>query len=206
MSKGQQSEGDPGSHEPVAEVVRLATRADQPKWWHERRGEEKAAAELLPELIDERVVDQVLVLADGTTRRWLDDDEEFRDRVVEGRRKLESTRDPDIDYARALTSKQIRAGVLLTEEEIPQIKVAEIVGVDERTIRNWLHRAAFKAYLEQLAERCAERLLAEAKAQQAAARADDRALRAKAVRVLGNRLDEGDTKAAGLVLKLMIDR
>lgn len=63
MDDGTQVDGDKGSHEPhIAEVVRLATAAASPKMWAFRSSRQKAAARLLPELIDDRLVDQVLAL------------------------------------------------------------------------------------------------------------------------------------------------
>jgi putative insertion element HTH domain-containing protein len=190
----------------VAEVIRLTDATGPAATWLRRTSVQKAAALLLPELIDERLVDRVLDLAEGTTRRWLDEDEEFRDRVVSRRLSLQSQRDPDIDYARALTAKQTRAGFLLIEEEMTQTKVAEVVGVDPRTIRNWHHQRAFQGYLEVLAEQRAARLKQEALAERAAVRAGDRRVRQKALGMLEKQLDAGDRKAAEMVFKLLIDR
>ena len=202
----------PVDHDPhsgqvgVAEVIRLTDATGPPRTWSMRRSVEKAAAQLLPELIDERVVDRVLDLPEGTTRGWLDEDEEFRDRVVSRRLELQSHRAVDIDYTRALTAKQIRAGLLLIEEEMTQTKVAEAVGVDARTIRNWQHQRAFQLYLEDLAEQRAARLKQDSLAERAAVRAGDRRVRQKALGVLEKKLDADDLKAAEVVFKLLIDR
>lgn len=126
MNESRHADGDARSGEPrIADVVRLAAAAGPPDYWSERSSKQKAAADLLPELIDEGIVDRVLALGEGTTRRWFDEDEEFRNRVVSRRRALESSRDPDIEYARALTPKQIRTGILLVEGERTQTEVAE---------------------------------------------------------------------------------
>ena len=190
----------------VAEVIRLTDATGPAATWLKRTSVQKAAAQLLPELIDERLVDRVLNLAEGTTRGWLDEDEEFRDRVVSRRLELQSHRAVDIDFTRVLTAKQIRAGFLLIEEEMTQTKVAEVVGVDARTIRNWYHQRAFQKYLEVLARQRAARLKEEALAERAAVRAGDRRVRQKALGVLEKKLDADDMKAAEMVFKLLIDR
>ena len=190
----------------VAEVIRLTDATGTPANWLRRTSVQKVAAQLLPELIDERLVDRVLDLPEGTTRRWLDEDEEFRDRVVSRRLEIQSHRDPNIDYTRAMTAKQVRAGFLLIEEEMTQTKVAEVVGVDPRTIRNWHHQSVFQSYLEVLAEQRAARLKQEAMEERAAVRAGDRRVRQKALEVLEKKLDADDMKAAEMVFKLLIDR
>jgi putative insertion element HTH domain-containing protein len=209
MEKEKRTDRVAGPNEPgVAEVVRLATEArdPHPSWWSQRRSAQKAAADLLPELIDERIVDAVLHLPEGTTRTWLDEDNEFRGRVVSRRLELENAADPEIDYMRSLTPKQIRAGLLLVGEETTQRKVAELLGVDPRTIRNWHKRPVFRRYLEQLKEQRARELRLEAEAEKRAIRDKQRALHEKAGRVLADRLDAGDVKAAVAVYRLLIDR
>jgi hypothetical protein len=207
MEDSTQVDGDTGSHEPrIAEVVRLATAAPTPKLWTLRPSRQKAAARLLPELIDDQLVDQVLALPDGTTGGWLDEDEQFRDKVVSMRLALESSADPDIDYTRALTPKQARAAILLVEQEMTPTKVAESVGVDPRTIRNWRRQPVFRRSLEQLTGQRSRQLQLEAEAENSAARRRERELRQKAERVLSDLLDADDAKTAGMVYKLLIDR
>lgn len=205
MGNSKRVDDDPRSSEPsVAEVIRLVDAAGQREWIN-RRSAQREAADLLAQVLDEGVVDQVLALPEGTTRGWLDNDTAFREHVVARRRNLEIFADPGIDYTRALTPKQIRAAALLIEEEMTQVRAAETVGVDPRTIYNWLRQPVFQLYSQQLSDERAQRLSLAADAEVAVRRAEDRALRQKAVRLLGDLIDAGDGKAAERVFKPLID-
>lgn len=125
---------------------------------------------------------------------------------MSGRRELEHSADPEVDYTRALTPKQARAAILLVEQEMTPTKVAESVEVDPRTIRNWRRQPVFRRSLEQLRARRAGQLRLEAEAENAAARRSQRELRQKAERVLSDLLDADYAKTAGMLYKLLIDR
>jgi hypothetical protein len=186
----------------IAPVVKLSGEARS--LFPFPRREQEVAAEQLASLLDPARVDLVLGLLPGTTKRWFDGNESFRNEVLMKHQWLAHKREPEIDYARALQPKQILAATLLAEGTKTQDEVAQEVGVTARTIRNWNCDPAFRMYVNQVAQREAERHHLAREAEAATTRARIHELQAKALDEIESIIKGEDAKAKPMIVQTLI--
>jgi hypothetical protein len=157
--------------------------------------EQTEAASLVAELLDSALAGGVLDLPPGTVERWAEDPR-FVKKAATDRYHSKWSQRPTKDFGRVLSPKQRAAARLLSLEFKSQTEVAVAVGVDPRTIRNWLRQPEFRRYQEQIEREAEAQASYERAARQRAFEDRLGEERIKALNVMAKAIEEGDLKAA----------
>lgn len=165
-------------------------------WWAKSmRVEERLGAKLVAREIEFERIDQILELPSGQTEKWWEEDESFRSAARAsfwGQRERSARPDP----SKALKPKQLRAAEVYFVDASSQLETARIVGVSDRTIRNWLRDPVFVLYGEQLRKERADELSREREEQQERTQARYLVQVEKAQDVIDTKLEENDATVA----------
>jgi DNA-directed RNA polymerase specialized sigma24 family protein len=163
----------------------------------------RRAAELFAETLDCDAVDSILELTPGTTRTWATE-EAFMRRAVQVKVTAERFGTVAEELGRALDPRQREAARLLAVERRSQTDTAAQVGVDRRTIFNWLQRPVFTRYQQQLESEESARLTTEWRARRAEVEHGLQEIREISVKKYRDLAEGGDPKVIGLVLSKLL--
>jgi hypothetical protein len=163
----------------------------------------RRAAELFAETLDCEAVDSILDLAPGTTRTWASEDA-FMRRAVQVKVTAERFGNVVQELGRALDPRQREGARLLAVEGLSQTDTAARVGVDRRTIFNWLRRPVFTEYMLQLESEERARVKNEWRLRRAEVEEELQAIRTIAVEKAKQLVEEGDPKVISQVLAKLL--
>jgi hypothetical protein len=155
------------------------------------------------ETLDCDAVDSALDLTPGTTRAWANE-ETFMRRAVNRKVAHETYGTVAQDLGRALEPRQREAARLLAVERLTRTETAARVGVDRRTIFNWLRRPVFTGYQQQLESEESARLTTEWRARRAEVEHGLQEIREISVKKAKDLAEGGDPKVIGLVLAKLL--